>query len=86
MSVQVNIRVEEQLADELQGWAVLRNVSRADLVRGVIEDWVRQQRREQIEAEYRAAYTEFPETEEEMAEAEENGRQMVEEEPWEKWW
>lgn len=51
-----------------------------------VMDWLRQQRREEIEAEYRAAYQEFPETEEEIAQAEENGRRLVADEPWEKWW
>jgi metal-responsive CopG/Arc/MetJ family transcriptional regulator len=86
MSTQVNIRLDDVVIEQLDGWTVIRGISRPELIREAIEEWLRRKEDERIGEQYRRAYEEFPETEEEMARAEENARRAVQEEPWEKWW
>lgn len=84
--MQVNIRLDEALVEELDGWTTVRGVSRPELVREVLTEWLRRQRRAEIEAEYRAAYEAHPETDEELADAHDAAVRLVAEEPWERWW
>lgn len=84
--MQVNIRLEDVVVEELDGWAMIRGISRPELIREVLTTWLKRQRSEEIAEQYRRAYEEFPETEEELARAYENTVRMIKEEPWEKWW
>ena len=86
MSMQVNIRLEDVIVEELDGWAVIRGISRPELIRDVLTLWLKRQRSEEIAEEYRKAYEKYPETEEQLARADSNLRRLVEEEPWEPWW
>ncbi len=86
MSTQVNVRLDAVTVEQIDGWTVIRGISRPELIREAIEQWLRRQDEERIAEEYRRAYEEFPETEEELQQAEENARRLAEEEPWEKWW
>jgi len=78
--------LDEATVERLDGWAVMRGVSRPELVKAVLAEWLRRQEREHVAAEYRRAYEEHPETDEELASARESARQLVEEEPWTRWW
>lgn len=84
--MQVNIRLDEAVVGEIDGWAVVRGVSRPELVRHVLLGWLAHQRREQIEAQYRAAYADEPESEEDLARAEDAAQRLTAEEPWQPWW
>lgn len=84
--VQVNIRLDDTVVEELDGWAVVRGMSRPDLVREVLTDWLRRQRRREIEQEYRSAYREHPESADDLERAAEAARRLTEEETWQPWW
>ncbi len=84
--MQVNIRIDDDVVASLDGWTVIRAQSRPDLIREAITEWLQRREDERIAQEYRRTYEEFPETEEEMARAEANARQAVEEENWPRWW
>lgn len=84
--MQMNLRLDAAVVEQLDGWAVVRGISRPELVRGVLTDWLRDQDRQRIEAEYRTAYAEHPETDHDVARATEDARRLVEEEPWAPWW
>jgi Ribbon-helix-helix protein, copG family len=86
MSVQVNIRLDDAIVEQIDGWAVIRGVSRPELVRAVLTEWIRLQERERIEDEYRRAYAAHPETEADLHRAADAARRLVDEEPWERWW
>lgn len=86
MSTQVNIRVDDALLKELDEAACERGVSRPEVVRDVLNEWRKRKESQRIAEEYRRAYTEFPQTDEEIARAEASARRAIAEEPWEKWW
>lgn len=86
VSVQVNVRLEEATVSKIDGWAVVRGVSRPELVRQVLTEWLRRQERERIEAEYRDAYGAQPESTDDLERASESARRLVAEEPWDPWW
>lgn len=86
MSTQVNIRLDAGIIEQIDGWTVIRGLSRPELIREAINEWLRRQQEERIAHDYRSAYAEHPETDEEMQRADANARRAVQEEPWEKWW
>jgi predicted transcriptional regulator len=86
MSVQLNVRLDEAIVESLDGWAIVRGVSRPALVKEAIVEWLRHQDAAQIEAKYRQAYADHPETDDELQRAEESATRLIDEEPWEKWW
>jgi metal-responsive CopG/Arc/MetJ family transcriptional regulator len=86
VSVQVNIRLDETMIEQIDGWAVIRGVTRPELVRNVLTEWLQLQERRRVEDEYRAAYTAHPESDDDLRRAAEAARRLVEEEPWEPWW
>ncbi|CAN5730015.1 hypothetical protein BH20ACT4_BH20ACT4_10720 [soil metagenome] len=86
MSTQVNIRLDAGIIEQIDGWTVIRGLSRPELIREAINEWLRRQQQERIAQDYRRAYAEHPETDEEMQRADANARRAVQEEPWEKWW
>lgn len=87
MSTQVNIRLDDALLKELDETASQRGVSRPEVVRDVLREWRKRKESERIAEEYRRAYTEFPETEEEMRWADWSARDAIAAEPCEEpWW
>jgi Arc/MetJ-type ribon-helix-helix transcriptional regulator len=86
VSVQVNVRLDEAIVEQIDGWAVARGVSRPELVRAVLTEWIRRQERERIEDEYRQAYATHPETDGDLRRAADAARRLVDDEPWESWW
>lgn len=83
---QLVTRVDDELVaqlDELVDSGEAK--SRSDAVRSALEEML-DQRRRRLEGEAIVeGYRRIPETEEELRWAEENGRAMVAEEPWERW-
>ncbi len=77
---------EEQVA--ALDWVVvhLKLDSRAEGIRQAIALITRELKRAEIDRQYIEVYTNYPETEEEMAESIRLAIQSIEEEPWEKWW
>jgi len=86
MSMQVNIRLDETFVEEIDGWAVLRGLSRPELIRKALAEWMGLQESERIAEQYAQAYAAHPETEDELGVADENARLLVAEEPWQQWW
>jgi len=82
----MNLRLDESVIAQLDGWAVRRGISRPKLVRSVLTEWLRDQDRQRIEAEFRAAYADRPETDDDLARATQDARRLVQEEPWTPWW
>ena len=86
MSNQVNIRLDDETIKKLDGWAVIRSSSRPEIIREALAAWFKHLDYERIAEEYRTAYEEFPETEEEMRDAYANAYRAIEEEPWKRPW
>lgn len=81
--VQVVTRLNDKLASDLDGLVADGIVaSRSEGVRLGLEKLVDEQRRRKIGAEIIAGYERFPETDEELAQAEQATRALIEEEPW----
>ncbi len=80
---QVVTRLDDALTAELDG-LVADGVasSRSEAVRMGLEKLVEDHRRQRIGAEIVAGYERYPETEEELAQAEQATRVLIEEEPW----
>jgi Arc/MetJ-type ribon-helix-helix transcriptional regulator len=80
---QVVARLDDRLAAELDGLVADGVVSnRSEAVRLGLERLVEEHRRQRIGAEIVAGYTRHPETDEELAQAEQATRALIEEEPW----
>ncbi len=76
-------RLDDDLAtavDELVEEGVV--ASRSDAVRRALAELVDRRRRERIGQAIVDGYTRMPQTEEEVAWADESSREMIEEEPW----
>ena len=86
MSVQVNVRLDERTIEQLDGWTVIRGKGRPDLIREAVREWLDRREDERVGDEYRRAYGDVPETDDEMEQAEANARLAIAEEPWSKWW
>ncbi len=83
---QLVTRVDDELVAQLDEMVDSGEAkSRSDAVRSALEEMLDQRRRRLIGEAIVEGYRRIPETEEEMRWAEENGRAMVAEEPWERW-
>jgi metal-responsive CopG/Arc/MetJ family transcriptional regulator len=80
---QVVTRLDDKLSAELDGLVADGVVSnRSEAVRLGLERLVEEHRRQRIGAEIVAGYMRYPETDEELAQAEQATRALIEEEPW----
>jgi Arc/MetJ-type ribon-helix-helix transcriptional regulator len=80
---QVVTRLDDKLIADLDGLVTDGFVaSRSEGVRMGLERLVEEHRRRRIGAEIVAGYTRHPETDEELAQAEQATRALIEEEPW----
>jgi metal-responsive CopG/Arc/MetJ family transcriptional regulator len=80
---QVVTRLDDKLVADLDGLVADGFVaSRSEGVRMGLEKLVEEHRRRQIGAAIVAGYTRHPETDEELAQAEQATRALIEEEPW----
>jgi metal-responsive CopG/Arc/MetJ family transcriptional regulator len=80
---QVVTRLNDKLVADLDGLVAEGFVaSRSEGVRVALEKLVDEQRRRRIGAEIVAGYERYPETDEELAQAEQATRVLIEEEPW----
>ena len=80
---QVVTRLDDELVASLDGLVAEGVVaSRSEGVRVALEKLVDEQRRSKIGAEIVAGYERCPETDEELAQAGQATRAMIEEEPW----
>jgi metal-responsive CopG/Arc/MetJ family transcriptional regulator len=80
---QVVTRLDDALVADLDALVADGFVaSRSEGVRVALEKLVDEQRRRRIGAEIVAGYERQPETEEELAQAEQATRALIEEEPW----
>ncbi len=80
---QVVTRLDDKLVADLDGLVADGFVaSRSEGVRIALERLVDEQRRRRIGAEIVAGYERCPETDEELAQAEQATRALIEEEPW----
>lgn len=86
MSTQINLRFDDGTVAALDDLAAEEGRSRADVVRDAVERRLAEVEGNRAEAAYRAAYTERPETPDELDRARRNGLRLIEEEPWERWW
>jgi Arc/MetJ-type ribon-helix-helix transcriptional regulator len=80
---QLVTRLDDKLVaavDELVDSGVVGN--RSEAMRMGLERLVEEHRRLRIGAEIVAGYTRYPETDEELAQAEQATRALIEEEPW----
>jgi Arc/MetJ-type ribon-helix-helix transcriptional regulator len=80
---QVVTRLDDKLIADLDGLVAEGFVaSRSEAVRMGLERLVEERRRRRIGDEIVAGYMRHPETDEELAQAEQATRAMIEEEPW----
>jgi Arc/MetJ-type ribon-helix-helix transcriptional regulator len=80
---QVVTRLDDKLVAGLDGLVAEGFVaSRSEGVRVALEKLLDEQRRRRIGAEIVAGYERYPETDEELAQAERATRTLIEEEPW----
>ena len=80
---QVVTRLDDELLADLDALVADGSVaSRSEGVRVALEKLLDEHRRQRIGAEIVAGYARIPETAEEIAQAEQAGRAMIEEEPW----
>jgi metal-responsive CopG/Arc/MetJ family transcriptional regulator len=80
---QIVTRLNDKLVAGLDGLIAEGFVaSRSEGVRVALEKLVDEQRRRRIGAEIVAGYERYPETDEELAQAEQATRALIEEEPW----
>ena len=78
--------MDDETIEKLDGWAVVRCSSRPQIIRQALNELFKRLEDERIAEQYRAAYAEFPETEEEMQQAYDNAHRAIDEEPWERPW
>lgn len=79
---QTLVQLSQELLDRLDERATREGRSRSSLIRAAIEAHLHDEERDRISREIVAGYERFPETEEELAEAQASTRRMIEEEPW----
>ena len=83
---QLVTRVDDELIAQLDEMVDRGEAkSRSDAVRCALEEMLDQRRRRLIGEAIVEGYRRIPETEEELRWAEQNLREMVAEEPWERW-
>ena len=79
---QTLVQLSEELLRRLDERAAREGRSRSALIRDAIEEYLYDEEEARIDREIREGYERIPETEEEMAAAEREGREAVREEPW----
>ena len=83
---QLGTRVDDELVAQLDEMVDKGEAkSRSDAVRSALEEMLDQRRRRLIGEAIVEGYRRIPETEDELRWAEQNLREMVAEEPWERW-
>ena len=84
---QIALKLPDELVGALDALVARgRFPSRSAAVRRGIEVVVAEQQRELLDTAYVEGYRNFPETEEELREAERLAVQSIADEPWIKWW
>lgn len=79
---QTLVQLNEALLRRLDERAAKEGRSRSALIREAVEAYLYDETRARIDREINEGYERIPETEEEMAWAERNVREMIREEPW----
>jgi metal-responsive CopG/Arc/MetJ family transcriptional regulator len=79
---QTLVQLNDELLRRLDERAAREGRSRSALIRDAIEAHLVDEERDEISRQIIAGYERIPETEEEMAWAEQNVREMIREEPW----
>jgi metal-responsive CopG/Arc/MetJ family transcriptional regulator len=79
---QTLVQFTEELLRRLDERAAREGRSRSALIRDAIEEYLYDEAKAKIDREIIEGYERIPTTAEEMAWAEANAREMVEEEPW----
>jgi metal-responsive CopG/Arc/MetJ family transcriptional regulator len=79
---QTLVQLNEALLRRLDERAAREGRSRSALIRDAVEAYLYDEARARIDREINEGYERIPETEEEMAWAERNVREMIREEPW----
>lgn len=79
---QTLVQLTEDLLRQLDERAAREGRSRSALIRDAIQAYLHDEERDRITREIIEGYERIPPTEEEMAIAEANAREAVEEEPW----
>jgi Arc/MetJ-type ribon-helix-helix transcriptional regulator len=79
----VAIRLPDEMIIEIDGLIEAGSFStRTEVIKGALERLLADLERERIDRAIIEGYRRIPETEEEMAQAHQNAKEMVEEEPW----
>lgn len=86
MGSQVNVRLDDDMAESLDRIAESEGKTRVQVVREAIARRVDKAMSAEALAQHRRAFELVPETPEELARAEAASRRLTDEEPWEKWW
>ncbi len=87
MTVQVAVKLPEELADELDRLVQSGAFdSRSQVLRAGLEAIIARREQERLRERYREAMAKHPETSHEIAEAGRLAVDAIEEEPWERWW
>ncbi len=79
---QTLVQLTQSLLQRLDERAAREGRSRSALIRDAIEAYLYDEEQARIDREIREGYERIPETAEELAAAEREGREMVREEPW----
>jgi metal-responsive CopG/Arc/MetJ family transcriptional regulator len=79
---QTLVQLNEALLRRLDERAAREGRSRSALIRDAIEAYLYDEKEAEIDRQIREGYERIPETDEEIAAAEREGREMVREEPW----
>ncbi|HSK50483.1 MAG TPA: CopG family transcriptional regulator [Solirubrobacterales bacterium] len=79
---QTLVQLNEALLRRLDERAAREGRSRSALIRDAIEKYMYDETKARIDREIIEGYERIPETDEEMAWAEQNVREMIQEEPW----
>jgi metal-responsive CopG/Arc/MetJ family transcriptional regulator len=79
---QTLVQLSRVLLQRLDERAAREGRSRSALIRDAIDAYLYDEEEARIDREIREGYERIPETDEELAAAEREGREMVREEPW----
>ena len=86
MTTQINIRLDDQTVAGLDRIAEQEGRTRAEVVRDAVNRRLHAAAGERVANAYRRAYSEHPETPEELRRAEAAASRLTEDESWEPWW
>lgn len=86
MSIQVNIRLDEDVVEALDELAAQEGWTRTELVRDALERRLHEESRRRTDVAYRKAYETQPESRDEVRRAARAASRLTSEEPWERWW